>query len=423
MLLAVLLVSAVSAFGLQSQYTDEYNLDSEICAPTDQFYFQDGNTILLTTVLNCCSSQTCTTMFIDESGEHEFLQAGAVDVANSYYARNLMRAGSFSENMYLLKDSFALCNFFDFNVLRDQSVSFAVEGVERGSEVFIPKQAENVKEVSSILKGANFVKKLNLYDLGASVVCTAQLNKRQEVIQKVAECYSLAVYLRYGRVRYGTVDQLETCNSKASQMIDELEHSLTQRTEDSLNKIAAIIKAIWEFFMGETDKITVQQTELEQLHNLNTEIGGGIALKNPNATIIASNSIHRLNEKKTSANIAVNSAKESYDSLQIDGMLTRFFNNFLKEPDRNYSMVLEKRSLSKSYIANAKTYFESRKYNSAIAESNKVMVVLAEAQVLNSDLKNQAQHFDWRVIIAGLIISIIMVVIWNKRPKDSVWQA
>ncbi len=367
-------------------------------------------------------NQTCVIVPFDVEQRKFFDKKTLDDVFRSKNAIELVKSGRVTESAYTFTIGFDLCEYYGFDVLKEESVNLGGEIVPKA----VPESAKGVKE----LKQAGVISKFNPATFVASVSCTRVLNEEGEVFSKIAEGRKYVINLRNGFAYNGIVNDFQDYNRGTIRKINEAKSSSLIKAHGLVQSVSKLFTPLIKLTHNCLNNrcqgdISMDKTNMEIFNEKLTLISDNYnQLSGKNYEKEASLALIRVDAKSKESNTYIGSAGTGFSELdsQIPFGVTEMISNFFYEPETNYTPARLKRNDADYFLKKAKENHAVYKFNSAIRNSEYSVVQAKEGMVLVNIEKSKQRHIkEWVGLleIILLILPILIVMIRWKRSKNT----
>lgn len=360
-------------------------------------------------------NQTCVIVPFDIEQKRFFDRQTLEDVFKSRNAIELVKSGNVSESAYTFSIGFDLCEYYGFDVLKEESINL-------GGEVVSSALPESVKTIKT-LKEVGVISKFNPTTFVASVSCTKILNEEGEVFSKIAEGRKYVINLKNGFAYYGIVKDFQNHNTETIQKINEAKNSLLVKAHDfvqsifkPLTPLIKIANNCWN--NGCQGDVSMDKTNIEIFNEK-------LALINNNYLLLSAQNyehetelaLSRIVDKSEKSDNFINNAKSELNELdsQIPFSVIEMMSNFFMEPEIDYTMARIKQKNAIYFLNAAEENYEIYKFNSAIKNSEYSVAQSKEGIKLVDIEKSKNRDFKNWVNVVGAIVVILMILIIARK--------
>ncbi len=368
-------------------------------------------------------NQTCTVIPFDIEERRFFDEKNLKDVFSSEKAIELVKSGNVTESAYRFSLGLDLCEYYGFDVLREESMNLGGEG----APLLLPESAKFTKQ----LKELGMISKFNPTTFVASVSCTQVLNKEDKALNKIKEGTKYIINLRNGFAYYGITDEFQNYNKETIEEINKAKQSLLVQIHAPIQSIfnlaiAPFIKMIDNCLNNKCQgDISIDKTNMEIFNEKLVLISNNYAqLSNQNYDNEVELALNRFNDKAEESRTFIDNATRELNKLnaEIPYSVTETIFNFIEQPETDYSIARLRQTKADDYLNKAKENQTAYKFNSANQNSNYSISQSGEGVVFANMEKSKQRHYQEWFRLLGTFIAILlflMVIIKLSSPKKS----
>ncbi len=323
----------------------------------------------------------------------------------------MVKSGKVTESAYTFSIGFDLCEYYGFDVFKEESINLGGEVVSSA----LPEHANTIKK----LKDVGVISKFNPTTFVASVSCTKVLNEEGKVFSKIAEGRTYIINLRNGFAYFDIVNDLQNHNEETIEKINEAKnrllvkaHGFVQSIFKPLTLLIKIADNCWNnWCQGD---VSMSKTNMELFDEKLALISNNYRLlSTQNYKHEAELALSRFSDKSKKSDNIINNAKSELNELdsQIPFSVIEMISNFLMEPEINYTMARLKQKNATYFLNTAEENYETYKFNSAIQNSNDSIGQSREGIKFVNIQKSKDRFFKyWVKMIFGVIVLIVLIL-------------
>lgn len=418
-----LLVPTTSA-SISEEYLSEFSNAGEACDITDYFYYYDSNyKFTLPVFYSCCKEEDCITIPFDIQNIKEYGELNLVELFNLYYVREMLSTGELSTDIYSIGESFDICDYFGFDVAKEQSINLAAEATNQVKNQLPTKTKRTINLITKTGKSLGKISKFNPGIFVASVTCTGLLKEQREAFEQVALCNGYLTNIGEGNTQYGITNYLENCNTEASKKLKVVLDSLLSQIKEPIDVIGNVVSGLinWAQDPLSGKDIDIKKTKYQVAKEAYSKISKQDPyLRNPSSPILSEKVLIRLKEKKELANAEYYNYYSKLKNLKDDypNPLKVFFTNIFYKPNFNLSEAKFQINYIESSLVNTKFLIEKSKYNSAVEFLEGSDIKINKINEIISREKGTKRSTDLiAVFVAFILIVLIYKIIKPKREE------